>query len=142
MAAKREPYPSEMTDKEWALLKPLLPQRGKLGRPPRYALRDVLDAIFYVVRSGCTWRMMPKHYPHWRLVYYYFAKWHKDGVWARISDTLRERTRVKAGKKKPPQPRSSTARALKWLASPESVASMQARRYEDESDTFWSTPWD
>ena len=89
MEAKAEPYPSDVTPKEWLIVKPLLPKSGKLGRPPRYSQRVMLNAMMYVVRSGCTWRMMPKEFPHWRLVYYYFAKWQSLGVWQQLNDALR-----------------------------------------------------
>lgn len=137
MEANREAYPSSLTQKEWLIVKPLLPAGSKLGRPPRYSQREMLNAILYVVRSGCTWRMMPKEFPHWRLVYYYFAKWQAMGVWQQLNDTLRDRVRLKAGKKKPRPLRLSTARVLKWLASPVSAASMQARRFADENDIYW-----
>lgn len=139
--AKIEPYPSTLSDKEWRLIHALIPA-SKLGRPPRYHPRTMLNAILYVVRSGCTWRMMPHNFPHWRLVYYYFAKWHALGVWERINQILVAKVRVQNSKKKRPRLRSSTARALKWLASPESVALMQAKRSWDESGTFWLIPLD
>jgi Putative transposase of IS4/5 family (DUF4096) len=91
----------------------------------------MFNAILSVVRSGCTWRRMPKEFPH-RLVYYYFAKWQAHGVWQKLDDRLRERVRLQAGKKKPRRLRSSTARALKWLVSAESGASMQAGISADE----------
>lgn len=134
---KIEPYPSQLTDGEWELIRRLLPGRGKLGRPPRYERRAVLDALFYITRNGCVWRELPHEFPHWRLVYYYFAKWQREGVWQQINDALRDRVRVKHGKKKPRRLRPSTARALKWLASPESEASMRERRSWDENDIFW-----
>ena len=140
--AKQEPYPSTLTDKEWKLIAPWLPARSKLGRPPRYSRRAIVNALFYVVRSGCTWRMLPHEFPHWRLCHYYFARWQASGVWEQLNRALVGKTRVQSGKKKPPRLRSSTARALRWLASPESVVSMQARRSWDESVIFWSTPWD
>ena len=139
MEAKEEPYPSSLTQREWEIVRPLLPERGKLGRPPRYTRRELLDAILYVVRSGCTWRMMPKEFPHWRLVYYYFTKWHGLGVWQKLNDALRDRVRIKVGKKKPRPLRLSTVRALKWLASQESVASMQEKRSTDENGMYWWT---
>ena len=67
---EREPYPSDLTDAEWAVLEPLIPGSSKLGRPPRYEKRAVLNAIFYVVRSGCSWRMLPGEMPPWRIVYH------------------------------------------------------------------------
>src|SRR5271170_5462754 len=98
---QKEPYPSDLNDAEWALLLPLLPGAAKLGRPARYDKRLVLNAIFYVVRSGCAWRLLPHDFPHWRLVYYYFAKWRESGLWERLNDALREQVRGRRGKKKP-----------------------------------------
>ena len=108
--AKQEPYPSTLTDKEWKLIDPWLPARSKLGRPPRYARRAILDAIFYVVRSGCAWRMLPHEFPHWRLCHDYFARWQANGVWERLHRALVGKVRVQSGKKKPRPLRSSTAR--------------------------------
>lgn len=140
--AKEEPYPSALTEKEWKIVRPLLPAASKLGRPPRYGRRLLLEALLYVTRSGCTWRMMPREFPHWRLCYYYFVKWHEEGVWERINAALVARVRIKSGKKKSPRLRSSTARALRWLASAESVVSMQAKRLWGERDIFWLIPSD
>ena len=137
-----EPYTSDLTDTEWEIVRRLLPARGKLGRPPRYERRLMLNAIFYITRTGCCWRDLPHDFPKWRLVYYYFAKWQAEGVWERINTALRDRVRLAHGKKKPRRLRPSTARALRWLASAESVASMQARRFWGESAICWSTPWD
>jgi len=97
MEAKEEPYPSSVTQQEWELVEPLLPKSGRLGRPPRYGRRVMLNAILYVVRSGCTWRMMPKEFPHWRLVYYYFAKWQAVGVWQQLNDALRGSRATQSG---------------------------------------------
>ena len=135
--AKLEPYQSDLTDTEWELIRRLLPVQGKLGRPPRYERRLMLNAILYMTKSGCTWRDLPHDFPHWRLVYYYFAKWHQEGVWQQINDALRDRVRVKSGKKKPLRLRPLTARALRWLASAESAALMQERRCWDENGIFW-----
>ena len=140
--AKIEPYTSDLNDAEWEVVRRLLPERGKLGRPPRYERRLMVNAIFYITRSGCAWRDLPHDFPHWRLVYYYFSKWHRLGVWEQINAALRDRVRLASGKKKPQRLRPSTRKASRWLASPESVALMQARRFWGERDTFWSTPWD
>ncbi len=99
---EREPYPSDLTDAEWAVLEPLLPSPAKLGRPPRYDKRAVLNAVFYVVRSGCSWRMLPGEMPPWRIVYHYFARWREDGVWQQMHDALRDALRRWSGKKSPP----------------------------------------
>ena len=132
-----EPYPSDLTDIEWELLRPLLSVPPKLGRPPRHDRRLVLNAIFYVVRSGCAWRLLPHDLPPWRLCYSSFAKWREDGLWQQINDRLREAVREKRAKKKRPALRSSTRRVLKWLTTPECAATMRAKRSEGENGIWW-----
>lgn len=138
----KEPYPSDLTDAEGKLLEPLLPGPKKLGRPARYRRRLVLNAIFYVVRSGCAWRLLPHDLPSWRLSYYSFMQWRQDGLWARLNEHLRGAVRRQSEKKKPRVLRSSTRKALKWLTTPESVATMQARRSAGENGIWWWTPSD
>ena len=135
-------YPSDLRNEEWALLDPLIPRARKAGRPERYAKRAILNAIFYLVRSGCPWRMLPRDLPPWKLVWHYFAHWKKLGVWARVNDTLRDAVRLKAGKKKLRPLRYLTRKACEQLSKEEFAATMLARRWQDESDTFWSIPWD
>ena len=137
----KEPYPSDLNEGEWELLRPLISVPPKLGRPPRYDRRLVLNAIFYVVRSGCAWRLLPHDLPPWRLCYYYFAKWRENGLWQEINEHLREAVREKRAKKKPPALRSSIRRALKYLTTEECAATMQARRSWDASDISWWTRW-
>lgn len=135
-------YPSDLRDEEWALLDGLIPRAWKAGRPEKYPKRAILNAIFYLVRSGCAWRMLPNDLPPWKLVWHYFAHWKKQGVWARLNDALRDAVRLQAGKKKPRPLRSSTRKVCAQLNQAEFVATMLARRWRDESDIFWSTPWD
>jgi putative transposase len=137
----QEPYPSNLTDAEWKLVEPLIPGPKLFGRPPRYTKRAILDAIFYVVRSGCAWRMLPHDLPPWRIVYYYFMVWRRDGIWLQIHDALRDQVRLQSGKKKPRPLRSSTLKALKYLTTQQCAAMMLARRSWDANDTFWWTRW-
>jgi transposase len=137
----QELYPSSLTDAEWKLIAPLVPGPKLLGRPPRYSKRAILDAIFYVVRGGIAWRLLPHDLPPWRIVYYYFMTWRRDGLWLQIHDALRDRVRLQSGKKKPRPLRSSTRRALKYLTTEECVATMRARRSWDASDTSWLIRW-
>ena len=109
----REPYSSSLTDSEWKQIEPLLPSQKLFGRPPRYHKRDILDALFYVVRTGCAWRLLPHDLPPWRIVYFYFMTWRREGIWQTIHDSLRDRVRLRSGKKKPRLLRSSILRALK-----------------------------
>ena len=139
---KRAAYQSDLSEVEWEMVRRHIPGQGKLGRPPRYEKREILDAILYISKEGCTWRGLPHDLPPWRLVYYYFEKWQGEGIWERINDALREKVRVKSGKKKSPRLRSSIARALRWLGSPESVATMRERRFSEERDIFSSIPWE
>ena len=139
--AKYEPYPSDLTEAEWQLLERLIPRPRRRRRPSQYAKRAILNAIFYLVRSGCAWRMLPKELPPWRLVYYYYARWQRQGVWQKIQDYLRDQVRIKQGKKKPRALRFSTARVLKQLPSPECAAMMRARRSWDENDISWLIRW-
>jgi putative transposase len=95
-------YPSDMTDEEWTLLESLLSRRTYRGTSLWTSKRDVIDAIFYINRGGCAWRMLPKDYPPWQTVYGYFARWKRDGTWQVIHDALRRRERLKAGRKPEP----------------------------------------
>ena len=116
--AKQEPYPSTLTDKEWRLIEPWLRPASKLGRPPRYSRRLMLDAILYVVRSGCTWRMLPHEFPHWRLVYYYFARWQQEGRWECLQRVLVEKVRVQHGEKKAPTAAIIDSQSVKMAGQP------------------------
>jgi putative transposase len=81
---ERIPYPTDLTDTEWQRLAPLLPGSGKAGRPRNYSWRDILNAIFYVRRTGCQWRCLPHDMPKWQTVYHDFRRWRKAHVWARM----------------------------------------------------------
>ena len=94
-------YSSDVTNRPWQLIRQLLPQRSNVGRRP-INRRRVINAIFYVVRTGCQWRMLPKDFPNWSTVYGIFWKWRHAGVWQEIHDALRAKTRKAAGKKSTP----------------------------------------
>ena len=133
-------YPSSLTDGEWDIVRELVPESGDplgRGRPCDWSKREIIDAILYVVRGGIPWRMIPNDLPHWKTAYHYFRLWAKAGVWKAIHDAVRDMVRVIHGKKKPRPLRSSTAKAFALLAKPEYVAMMRARRWLEESDTFW-----
>jgi putative transposase len=103
MASPPRLYPSDLTDAEWATLEPLVPAPKPGGRPPRWTRRQILDGLFYLVRTGCAWRYLPKaHYPPWQTVYHYFRLWRLDGTWERLSAALREQVRVRCGRKAQP----------------------------------------
>lgn len=90
---QRKLYPTDVTDKQWAILSPLIPLAKTGGRPRRVNLREVVNAIFYILCGGCTWRMMPHDLPAWKTVYHYFRLWRMSGVWQRMNQALREKVR-------------------------------------------------
>jgi transposase len=87
-------YPSDLTEQEWAILEPLIPPAKEGGRPRTTDMRDVLNALFYVDRTGCQWRALPHDFPPWSTVWSYFRTWRNDGTWKRMHTALREKTRV------------------------------------------------
>jgi putative transposase len=97
-------YLTDLTDAEWELLHPpLLPDAvSHRGRPRRHSVRTILNAIFYVLRTGCAWRFLPRELPAWQTVYYYFRKWRREGTWRFLHALLRERLRRRLGRD--PQP--------------------------------------
>jgi putative transposase len=98
----RKPYPTDLSDAEWNYIEPHMPAPKEHGRPRIHSPREILDAIFYILRSGCQWRLLPHDFPRWPTVYYYFRKWRIDGTWERINRAIRERLRVRL--KRNPQP--------------------------------------
>ena len=101
MSAKRR-YPTDLTDRQWELIEPLLPEPAAgTGRPPKHSKREIVSAILYHVRAGGSWRMLPKDLPPWETVYGYFRDWGKDGTLDRIHDALREQVRTKHERRNP-----------------------------------------
>jgi putative transposase len=96
-----EKYPSSLSDRQWQVVRQLLPPKHRRGRP-RIDRREILDAILYVVRTGCQWRQLPHDFANWRTVYTVFWRWRRAGVWKRVNDALREKVRKSVGKKSTP----------------------------------------
>jgi len=94
-------YASDLTDGQWQVIRQLLPKPARRGRKRIYR-RWVIDAILYVTRTGCQWRMLPKNFPNWNTVYGVFRQWKHDGTWERIHDALRAKVRKAVGKKPTP----------------------------------------
>jgi transposase len=91
-ALERMPYPSDVTDEEWAHLEPLIPAAKPGGRPPEIARREIVNAILYVLRSGCPWRMIPHDLPRWFTAYWYFRRWKQQGIWEQVNAARRPRS--------------------------------------------------
>jgi putative transposase len=103
----RKAYQTDLSDAEWSYVEPHLPAPKAPGRPRLHPLREILDAVFYVLKSGCQWRLLPHDFPLWKTVHHYLRTWRKDGTWERIHAALRQRLRVRL--KRDPQPS-----ALAW----------------------------
>ena len=96
--AESKCYPSDLTDAQWALIEPLVPEPGSGGRPAVHPRRRIVDAILYVNRTGCAWRQLPHDFPPWATVFWYFKQWRQDGVVDRLHDALRDRVRDAQGR--------------------------------------------
>ena len=94
-------YPSDISDQAWAILQPYVAQ-GRRGRPRHHDIRNIINAIRYVMKSGCQWRMLPLNYPPWKTVYDYFLRWRRNGQWEKIHDALVQEVRIAKGKKPTP----------------------------------------
>ena len=95
-------YPTDLSDAEWECLKLRVQAPSKRGRPRTHSTREILNAIFYVLKSGCAWRLLPRDFPPWETVYWWFRRWRIDGTFERLNAALRERLRVRL--RRNPQP--------------------------------------
>jgi transposase len=97
-------YDTDITDAQWQRIEPLLTQKPKIkaGRPRIYPLRDIVNAILYIQKAGCQWRMIPKDFPNWQLVWKYFSKWRDNGILEEIRIALNKEVRIKHGKNPTP----------------------------------------
>lgn len=109
----RQPYPSDLTDAQWALIEPRVPKPRPGGRPATVDRRELVNAMFYVVRNGIEWRAMPHDLPRWQTVYHYFRLWRDDGTWERIHDGLRTEVRQAAGRDPSPAAAILDAQSVK-----------------------------
>src|SRR5690349_4344603 len=102
MARRTQRYPSDTSDEQWALIEPLLPAVNTGGRPEKHPRRAVVDAILYVVRTGCAWRQLPADFPPWQTVYWYFNRFEQAGATEKILPVVRAQLRVQEGRKPEP----------------------------------------
>jgi transposase len=115
-AMPRQAYPSDLTDEQWNLLEPLIPLPAADAPNLRYERRDIVNAILYVLRSGCPWRLLPHDFPAWGTVYWYFRRWRCEGVWDQILDALRMQVRHKQGRDPEPSAAIIDSQSIKTSA--------------------------
>ena len=139
----RRAYQSDLSDAEWSYIESHLPTPKAPGRPRVHALREILDAIFfYVLRSGCQWRLLPHDFPPWKTVHHYFRSWRLEGTWERMHTALRKRVRIRL--KRDPQPSAAIvdSQSIKTtgVGGKESALTTGPRRSKAESATSLWTP--
>ena len=136
----RKLYPTDLHDKEWDVIQHLVPNAKPGGRPEKYPKREILNGIFYIVRGGGAWRLLPHDLPPWQIVYHYFWRWRHDGTWQLIHDLLRGDVRVAAGKRRQPSAGIIDSQSVKTTEKGGSAATMRTSTSRGASDTSWSIP--
>lgn len=125
---KRRSYPSDISDEEWNIIAPYIPPEQPGGRPRTTDMREVINAIWYVLRTGCQWRMIPHEYPPWSTVWRYFRIWRKTGLWEKMHTDLRERLRSSLGREATPSAVIIDSQSMKTSAKGGLVDMMVGRK--------------
>lgn len=139
---RRRDYPSDLSDEEWAILEPLIPPAKPGGRPRTTDMREVMNALFYLDRTGAQWRALPHDFPPWSTVWSYFRIWRNDGTWERMHTALREQVRVKQGREPTPSAAIIDSQSVKTSQKGGLVAMTAARKSKGANGICLLIPWD
>jgi len=131
----RQAYPWDLSDAQWALIAPLLPPPAKTGRKRTIDPREVLNALFYLDRTGCQWRALPHEFPRWQTVYTCYRRWRLAGVWDRLHDHLRDQVRQRLGRDISPSAAIIDSQSVKTTEKGGRAGTMRASRSRDASAT-------
>lgn len=134
---ERQSYPSDVTDEQWQVIESVIPpaKRGRTGRPRKYELREIWNAVFYQLRTGCEWRYLPHDFPPHGDVWDHFCRWRDAGTIELVHDALREQVRMKAGREKTPSAAIIDSQTVKTPQKGGTTATTQARRSRGASAT-------
>jgi|SRR5712691_9105053 len=133
-------YPSDLTDAQWEELEPLIPAAKPGGRPRTTDMRAVINAINYVLRTGCQWAFLPRDFPPKSTVYDYFWNWGQDDTWERMHAALRRKVRAEEGREESPSAAVIDSQTVKTTEKGGRAASMAARKSPAANATSSSTP--
>jgi len=135
----RKSYPTDLTDDEWRVLEPLIPAAKPGGRPRSVEIREMVNAIRYLLRAGCAWRLLPHEFGVWQTVYAYFRAWEADGTWEAIAGALRRDLRTALGRASEPTAAILDSQTVKTTEKGGSAGMTRGRRRPDGNATSWST---
>ncbi len=135
-------YPTDLTDAQWRLIEKRIPPAQPGGRYRSVNMREVVNGILYLVRTGCSWRQLPHDFPPWGTVHWYYRCFRLDGTWQKIHDALRDKVRASVGRKKSPSAAIVDSQSVKTTEKGGRVAMTQARRSTVASGILSSTRWD
>lgn len=124
----RRSYSTDLSDAEWQLIDPHIPPHRPGGRPPLHPRRELVNAMSYVLRTGCAWRLLPHDFPAWQTVYHYFRIWRAAGVFEQLNHALREQVRQQAGRERDPSGAIIDSQSVKTTEKGGSVAMTAPRR--------------
>src|SRR6266851_4488774 len=136
---ERNPYPSDLTDEQWSLIESHIPPAKPGGRSREVVMREVINGILYLNRTGCSWRMLPHDLPPWGTVHYYYRRFRLDGSWSNIHDRLREQVRLEAGRDATPSAAIIDSQSVKTAEKGGRAGTTRGRRSAAESGISWST---
>ncbi len=135
-------YPSDLTEAQWRLIVKRIPPAKPGGRYRSVNMREVVNGILYLVRTGCSWRQLPHDFPPWGTVHWYYRCFRLDGTWQKIHDALRDKVRVSVGRKKSPSAAIVDSQSVKTTEKGGRMAMTRARRSTVASDILSLTRWD